>query len=176
MKKRELVQGKEYALIVRDPAKRATRRKGIPDCEKFYYMGDSHPGIQTRKDQVLMYRRWSGQRVMKIELVRPTQLWCSWEKYEEIQEQYDKKEEMRAQANRRAAEYLQEHLSTLYTWDDVYFDSENGVFHVSPKVMAELHGLPVPGKIEVPDAVLVPAPNQPERTEVRVTIPGGVNG
>lgn len=158
MKKRELVPGVKYAVITRAADKGSTRRKGIPDCDFLYYFGDSHPGIKMRKDQVIVYRRWGRDNTLKLELIRPTQIFCTEEKYDELTGAYDDKAQRREQANAAAAQYLREQMEFLYHYNDVYFDAEGGVFHVSPKVMAELHNLPVPGKIEVPDKALVEAP------------------
>lgn len=160
MKKRDLVPGVKYAVVTRAADKGNTRRKGIPDVDTYTYFGDSHPGLKTRKDQVIVYRRWGGGKEVKLLLVRPSDIWSTEDKYDEITSAYDEEETRRAEANVAAARYLRDQMDFLYHYRDVSFDAEGGVFHVSPKVMAELHNLPVPGKIETPEKAIVEAPTE----------------
>lgn len=160
MKKKDLVPGVRYVVVTKSAEEgRRTRRAGIPDVDTYTYFGDSHPGLTVRKDQVIVYKRWSGGKEVRLTLVRPADIWSTEAAYDTLCEQYDEKSQRRELANRQAAEYLVEQLQLLYKYDEVWFDAENGHFQVSPKVMAELHNMPVPGRVEVPDLTPAPAPS-----------------
>lgn len=146
MKKRELVVGVRYAVL---ESKRRTSR-GLPDCREATYMGESMPDIKIKSGHVLFMRRYHSGETGSICQYKPSDVYATYEQFTAEQEAAHEAAERREEANKKAAAYLVHHLTDLYNYTDVWFNAEDGVFHVSPKTMAELHGLPVPGKIELP--------------------------